>query len=152
MRITALSRRVIDALAQYGERNMFLRGIVPQLGFDSAVVHYDRAERFAGETKYPLKKMLAFALEGVTSFSAAPLRAITLFGLGVALVSFAGGLWTLWERVVNDVGIPGWASTLVPMFFLGGIQLLCLGVIGEYVAKIYMESKGRPRYIIEREV
>lgn len=147
-----LSRRVIDALVQYGERNMFLRGIVPQLGFDSAVVHYDRAERFAGETKYPLKKMLAFAVEGVTSFSAAPLRAITLFGLGVALVSFAGGLWTLWERLVNDVGIPGWASTLVPMFFLGGIQLLCLGVIGEYVAKIYMESKGRPRYIIDREV
>ena len=147
-----LSRRVIDALAQYGERNMFLRGIVPQLGFDSAVVHYDRSERFAGETKYPLRKMLAFGLEGVTSFSAAPLRAITMFGLSVSLLSFAGGLWTLWERLVNNEGIPGWASTLVPMFFLGGIQLLSLGVIGEYVAKIYMESKGRPRYIIDREV
>jgi glycosyltransferase involved in cell wall biosynthesis len=147
-----LSRRVIDALAQYGERNLFLRGIVPQLGFDSAVVHYDRSERFAGETKYPLKKMLAFALEGVTSFSAAPLRAITLFGLCVSVLSFAGGIWTLWEKLVNDTGIPGWASTLVPMFFLGGIQLLSLGVIGEYVAKIYMESKGRPRYIIDREI
>ena len=147
-----LSRRVIDALAQYGERNLFLRGIVPHLGFDSAVVHYDRAERFAGETKYPLRRMIAFALEGVTSFSAAPLRVITLFGLSVSLLSFAGGLWTLWERLVNHEGIPGWASTLVPMFFLGGIQLLSLGVIGEYVAKIYMESKGRPRYIIDREV
>lgn len=147
-----LSRRVIDALAQYGERNLFLRGIVPHLGFDSAVVHYDRAERFAGETKYPLRKMIAFALEGVTSFSAAPLRAITLFGLSVSLLSFGGGLWTLWERLVNHEGIPGWASTLVPMFFLGGIQLLSLGVIGEYVAKIHMESKGRPRYIIDREV
>jgi hypothetical protein len=147
-----LSRRAIDALKLYGERNIFLRGIVPQLGFDSAVVHYDRAERFAGETKYPLKKMLAFALEGVTSFSVAPLRAITLFGLCVAVLSFAGGIWAMWERVVNDVGVPGWASTLVPMFFLGGIQLLSLGVIGEYVAKTYMETKARPRFIIDREV
>jgi polyisoprenyl-phosphate glycosyltransferase len=147
-----MSRRAIDTLAQYRESNLFLRGIVPQLGFDSAVVHYDRAERFAGETKYPLGKMLAFALEGVTSFSAAPLRAITMFGLGVSVLSFAGGIWTLWEKLVNDQGIPGWASTLVPMFFLGGIQLLSLGVIGEYVAKIYMESKGRPRYTIDREV
>lgn len=147
-----LSRRAIDALAQYGERNIFLRGVVPQLGFNNAVVYFDRAERFAGETKYPLKKMLAFALEGVTSFSVAPLRAITLFGLCVSILSLAGGLWTLWERIVNDVGVPGWASTLVPMFFLGGVQLLSLGVIGEYVAKTYMESKNRPRYIIDREV
>ena len=147
-----LSRRVIDALAQYGERNMFLRGIVPQLGFDSAVVHYDRAERLAGETKYPLGKMLAFALEGVTSFSAAPLRAITLLGLAVSLLSFGGGIWTLWEGLVNDAVVPGWASTVVPVFFLGGIQLLSLGVIGEYVAKIYIESKQRPRYIVDREV
>jgi glycosyltransferase involved in cell wall biosynthesis len=147
-----LSRRAIDALAQYGERNFFLRGVVPRLGFDSAVVHYDRAERLAGVTKYPIKKMLAFAWEGVTSFSVAPLRAITFLGLFVSVLSFAGGVWTLWERIVNHEGIPGWASTLVPMFFLGGIQLLSLGVIGEYVAKTYMESKGRPRYIIDREV
>lgn len=147
-----LSRRAIDALAQYRERNMFLRGVVPKLGFDSAVVHYDRSARLAGETKYPLKKMIAFALEGVTSFSVAPLRAIMWFGLCVSVLSFAGGLWTLWERLVNNVGVPGWASTLVPMFFLGGIQLLSLGVIGEYVAKIYMESKARPRYIIDREI
>ena len=147
-----LSRRALDALAQYGERNMFLRGIVPQLGFNSATVYFDRSERLAGESKYPFNKMLAFALEGVTSFSVAPLRAITVFGLGVSLLSLAGGCWVLWERLVNHLGVPGWASTMVPMFFLGGVQLLSLGVIGEYVAKIYMESKGRPRYIIEREV
>lgn len=147
-----LSRRAIDALKGYGERNIFLRGVVPQLGFNSATVHYDRAERRAGETKYPLGKMLAFALEGVTSFSAAPLRAITLLGLVVSLLSFAGGLWALWERLVNHEGVPGWASTLVPMFFLGGIQLLSLGVIGEYVAKTYIESKRRPRYIVEQQV
>jgi polyisoprenyl-phosphate glycosyltransferase len=147
-----LSRRAIEALAGYRERNMFLRGVIPQLGFNSAVVYYDRAERLAGETKYPLKKMLAFALEGVTSFSTAPLRAITLFGLCVSVVSFAGGIWTLWERLVNHAGVPGWASTLVPLFFLGGIQLLSLGVIGEYVAKTYIESKGRPRYFIDRQI
>lgn len=147
-----LSRRAVDALAQYGERNVFLRGVVPQLGFNSAVVHYDRAERFAGETKYPLRKMFAFAVEGVTSFSAAPLRAITLFGFAVSVMSFVGGLWAMWERLVNDAGVPGWASTLVPMFFLGGIQLLSLGVIGEYVAKTYIESKRRPRYIVDRRV
>jgi polyisoprenyl-phosphate glycosyltransferase len=147
-----LSRRALDALAQYGERNMFLRGIVPQLGFNSAVVYFDRAERFAGESKYPFRKMLAFALEGVTSFSVAPLRAITVLGLGVSILSLAGGCWVLWERIVNNQGVPGWASTMVPMFFLGGVQLLSLGVIGEYVAKIYMETKGRPRYVIEREV
>lgn len=147
-----LSRRALDALAQHGERNMFLRGIVPQLGFNSAVVYFDRAERFAGQSKYPFRKMLAFALEGVTSFSVAPLRAITVFGLGVSILSLAGGCWVLWEKVVNNQGVPGWASTMVPMFFLGGVQLLSLGVIGEYVAKIYMETKGRPRYVIEREV
>jgi hypothetical protein len=96
--------------------------------------------------------MLAFALEGVTSFSVAPLRAITVFGLGVSVLSLAGGCWVLWEKVVNNQGVPGWASTMVPMFFLGGVQLLSLGVIGEYVAKIYMETKGRPRYVIEREI
>lgn len=147
-----LSRRAIEALKGYGERNIFLRGVVPQLGFNSATVHYDRAERQAGETKYPLAKMVAFALEGVTSFSAAPLRAITLLGLVVSVLSFAGGLWALWERLVNHEGVPGWASTLVPMFFLGGIQLLSLGVIGEYVAKTYVESKRRPRYIVEQQV
>lgn len=147
-----LSRRAIDALMQYGERNVFLRGLIPRLGFNSAIVYYDRSNRLAGETKYPLQKMLAFALEGITSFSVAPLRSIILFGLCVSLLSFAGGAWVLWERLVNGIGIPGWASTLVPLFFLGGVQLISLGVIGEYVAKTYLESKARPRYIVEREI
>lgn len=136
----------------FGERNMFLRGVIPQLGFNSAIVYYDRAGRCAGMTKYPVKKMISLAVEGVTSFSIAPLRAITAMGFCVSALSFAGGVWTLWERLVNNIGVPGWASTLVPLFFLGGIQLLSLGVIGEYVAKTYLESKGRPRYIIDREL
>jgi hypothetical protein len=147
-----LSRRVIEALREYGESNLFLRGIIPQLGFNSAVVHYDRAVRFAGESKYPLRRMIAFALQGVTSFSAAPLRAITLMGMLVALASIGGGTWVLFERLWNAKVVPGWASTVLPIFFLGGVQMLCLGVIGEYVAKIYMETKRRPRYIIDRTV
>lgn len=147
-----LSRRVVAALLQYKESNIFLRGIIPQLGFNTATVMYDRAERFAGESKYPLRRMMSFALQGVTSFSAAPLRAITGIGFAVALLSIIGGIWVIWERLLNQRVVPGWASILVPVFFLGGVQMLCLGVIGEYVAKIYMESKHRPRYFIDREV
>lgn len=147
-----MSRRAIAALQSFGESNLFLRGIVPQLGFASATVPYDRAARFAGASKYPLRRMLAFAVQGVTSFSAAPLRAITYFGLMVSFASFAAGLWVLWARLVNNDVVPGWASILVPVFFLGGIQLLSLGVIGEYVAKIYMETKHRPRYTIDRHL
>jgi polyisoprenyl-phosphate glycosyltransferase len=147
-----LSRRAVDALKGYGESNLFLRGIVPRLGFPHAVVHYDRHERYAGTSKYPLRRMLAFAVQGITSFSAAPLRAITLFGLAVSFLSFSAGAWVIWARLVSDEVIPGWASTLVPIFFLGGIQLLSLGVIGEYVSKIYLETKHRPRYIIERDI
>ena len=147
-----LSRRVIEALREYGESNLFLRGIVPQLGFNSAVVHYDRAERFAGDSKYPLSRMIAFAVQGVTSFSAAPLRAITVLGMLVAVASLGGGAWVFWQWMWNAKVVPGWASTVLPIFFLGGVQMLCLGVIGEYVAKIYMETKHRPRYIIDRQV
>ena len=147
-----LSRRALEALSQFSESNLFLRGIVPQLGFNSATVFYDRAERYAGTSKYPFRRMAAFAIQGVTSFSAAPLRAITGLGLAVAVTSLAGGGWVLWERVWNAKVVPGWASTVLPVFFLGGVQMLCLGVIGEYVAKIYMESKMRPRYFIDSEV
>lgn len=147
-----MSRRAIEALKSFGESNLFLRGIVPQLGFASATVLYDRSERFAGESKYPLRRMLAFAVHGVTSFSAAPLRAITVFGLMVSFLSFAAGMWVLWARLVNGDVVPGWASTLVPVFFLGGIQLLSLGVIGEYIAKIHIETKRRPRYTIDRHL
>lgn len=145
-----LSRRALEALKQYGESNLFLRGIIPQLGFPSAIVYYDRAERFAGESKYPLKKMLGFAWQGVTSFSAAPLRAITGLGVAVSIISFVVALWALWVRLFSGSAVPGWASTVVPMFFLAGIQLLCIGIIGEYLAKIYLEVKRRPTYFIEK--
>lgn len=145
-----LSRRAVEALRGFGESNLFLRGIVPQLGFASAQVRYARSERFAGESKYPLRRMLGFAVQGVTSFSAAPLHAITWLGLLVSLASFVAGLWVLWAYFAVGNTVPGWASTLLPIFFLGGIQLLSLGVIGEYVARIYIESKQRPRYIVER--
>lgn len=145
-----LSRRALDALKQYEESNLFLRGIIPQLGFPSAIVYYDRAERFAGESKYPLKKMLAFAWQGVTSFSAAPLRAITGLGVVVSISSFLIALWALWIRLFSESAVPGWASTVVPMFFLAGIQLLCIGIIGEYLAKIYLEVKRRPSYFVEK--
>jgi polyisoprenyl-phosphate glycosyltransferase len=147
-----LSRRVIEALKSFGESNLFLRGIIPRLGFSHASVYYDRSERFAGESKYPLRRMIGFAVQGITSFSAAPLRAITLFGLLVSFLSFAAGAWVICTRLFSDEVVPGWASTLVPIFFLGGIQLLSLGVIGEYVSKIYIETKQRPRYIIERDI
>lgn len=145
-----LSRRCVQALSAYGETNLFLRGIVPRLGFRQAVVGYDRCERFAGRSKYPLARMLALAWQGVTSFSAAPLRAITLLGLLVSMASFAGALWVLWARLVDGHTLPGWASIGLPVFFLGGVQLLSLGVIGEYIAKIYLETKGRPRYVVEK--
>jgi glycosyltransferase involved in cell wall biosynthesis len=146
-----LSRRAIEALKQYNERNLFLRGIVPQLGFPSAVVYYDRGERFAGESKYPLRKMLAFAWQGVTSFSAAPLRAITGLGVLISMASFAVAAWALAIRIFSDQAVPGWASTVIPLYFLGGIQLLCI-VIGEYLSKIYAEVKGRPHYFIEADI
>lgn len=145
-----LSRRVIEGLKQYGETNLFLRGIIPQLGFPSSVVYYDRAERFAGESKYPLRRMLTFAWEGITSFSAAPLRLITGLGVLISLCTFAVILWALWIRLFTDQAVPGWASTVVPVFLLGGVQLLCIGIIGEYLAKIYLETKRRPHFFIEK--
>lgn len=147
-----LSCRAIDALRQFEERNLFLRGIIPQLGFPSSIVYYDRAERFAGESKYPLKKMLAFAWQGITSFSTAPLRAITGIGIMISLSSFLVAAWALWIRFFSDSAVPGWTSTVVPMYFLGGVQLLCIGIIGEYLAKIYVEVKRRPHYFIEKTV
>src|SRR5215469_7625879 len=147
-----MSRQAIEALKSFGEVNLFLRGIVPLLGFKSSVVHYSRAERFAGVSKYPLRKMLALALDGVTSFSVVPLRLITMIGFLVFLGSCAMGLWTLWVRLFTSRAVPGWTSTLLPIYFLGGIQILCIGIIGEYLGKVYQETKGRPRYIIEKLV
>ncbi len=144
-----MSRRAIDALREFGEVNLFLRGIIPQLGFNTAIVHYNRAERFAGESKYPISKMLGLAVQGITSFSVFPLRIITTTGLLISLLSFGIGLWALWIRLFTQEAVPGWASTVLPMYFLGGLQLLSLGIIGEYLGKIYLESKRRPRYFIE---
>jgi glycosyltransferase involved in cell wall biosynthesis len=147
-----MSRRSVDALRQYDEVNLFLRGIVPLIGFKTACVKYDRAERFAGESKYPLRKMLAFAINGITSFSVVPLRLITFGGIVVSLLSFLMTLYVLYGRLVMGTVIPGWASSVIPVYLLGGIQLLSIGVLGEYVSKIYMETKRRPRYFIERSL
>lgn len=147
-----MSRRAIEALKQYGEVNLFLRGIVPLIGFRSTSVYYQRGERFAGESKYPLKKMLMLAIDGVTSFTAFPLRMISVMGLLVSVVSLAMTLWVLWIKLFTTAAIPGWASSVIPIYFLGGIQLLSIGVLGEYVAKIYFETKRRPRYFIEESL
>ena len=144
-----MSRRAIEALRAFPESNVFLRGLIPQLGFPSTTVAYERHERFAGESKYPLRKMLALAWQGVTSFSAVPLRAITTLGLLVSLLSLAMGLWALGVRLFSDSAVPGWASIVIPLFLISGVQLLSLGIIGEYVAKIFIESKRRPLYFLE---
>jgi polyisoprenyl-phosphate glycosyltransferase len=145
-----MSRRAIEALRDFPESNVFLRGLIPQLGFPSSVVEYARTERFAGTSKYPLRKMLALAWQGVTSFSAAPLRAITFLGFAVSLASMFAGLWALGIRLFYSDAVPGWASIVIPLFLISGVQLLSLGIIGEYVAKIFMESKRRPHYFIEQ--
>jgi glycosyltransferase involved in cell wall biosynthesis len=147
-----MTRSAIDALREFEEVNLFLRGIIPQLGFRTSTVAYRRAERFAGESKYPLSKMLALAIQGVTSFSTFPLRVITVLGLAISVLSLGLGGWALAIKLFSNAALPGWASTVVPMYFLGGVQLLSLGIIGEYIAKIYMETKRRPRYIIEKTI
>ncbi len=147
-----MSRQVIEALKEFDEVNLFLRGIIPQLGFSYALVYYDRAERYAGESNYPLIKMLSLAWQGITSFSNLPLRLITGLGLLVSLMSFLVTVWAIAVRLFTQDTIPGWASTVLPIYFLGGIQLLCLGIMGEYIAKIYTETKRRPRYIIEKMI
>jgi len=146
-----LSRRAMESLKQFNEVNIFLRGIVPLIGYKSDTVYYDRLERTAGESKYPLKKMLSFAWEGITSFSIAPLRFISFIGLVVFLVSFIMSGWVLWQKFNGHV-IPGWASTVLPIYFIGGIQLLALGIIGEYIGKIYKETKRRPKYFIDKKL
>jgi polyisoprenyl-phosphate glycosyltransferase len=147
-----LSRRAIDALTSYGESNLFLRGLIPQLGFNSSIVYYDRQERIAGKSKYSVAKMVGLALDGITSFSAAPLRLITALGFLVAFISFATAVWALWVAWFNPDAVPGWASTLIPLLFLGGIQVFCTGIIGQYLAKVYLETKARPRFIIEKQI
>ena len=142
-----LSSRVLNEFANFKEVNIFLRGMVPLVGFKSTSVYYERAERMAGESHYPLKKMLALAFDGITSLSVKPIRLITGFGFVVSAISFIGVLWAIIQAILGAT-VAGWASIITIVCFMGGIQLMCLGVIGEYIGKIYMETKARPRYII----
>lgn len=144
-----MSRRALEALMQYKEVNLFLRGIVPLIGFRTSVVTYERSERFAGQSKYPLKKMLAFAIDGITSFSVKPIRFITALGLLIFAASIIA-LFTLLMLKLFGYTVTGWTTLMGSIWAIGGIQLLCLGVIGEYIGKIYMEVKHRPRFLVDR--
>lgn len=146
-----MSRRAIDALQAFIEVNLFLRGIIPLLGFNCATVYYDRRDRFAGTTKYPLRKMVALAINGVTSFSVAPLRFIAALGLFISMGSVVMIGWALYGKLVRHSVLPGWASSIIPIYLLGGVQLFSFGVIGEYIGKIYLEVKRRPRFFIESQ-
>ena len=142
-----MSSRVLNEFAQFGEVNLFLRGMVPLVGFKSATVYYERHERIAGESHYPLSKMLALAFDGITSLSVKPLSLITSFGFIVSVLSFIGVLYAV-ISYLRGAAVSGWSSMICIICMLGGIQLICLGVIGQYIGKIYMEVKHRPRYII----
>jgi glycosyltransferase involved in cell wall biosynthesis len=144
-----MSKRAVEALAQYREVNLFLRGIVPMIGYKSDIVYYERARRFAGETKYPLKKMLALAFEGITSLTIRPIRVISVIGLLSFLASAVLLIYFIIDFARGGT-VAGWASTVVSIWAIGGLQLLAIGIIGEYIGKIYLEAKHRPRYIIEQ--
>ena len=142
-----MSRRALDGLAQFKEVNLFLRGLVPLVGYPSSIVTYERAERMAGESHYPLKKMLSFAFDGITSLSVKPIRLITALGFLISFVSILAILWVFGTKLFGQT-VSGWSSMVSAIFFMGGVQLLCLGVIGEYIGKIYNETKARPRFLI----
>lgn len=144
-----MSRRALDALQRYREVNIFLRALVPLLGFKTTSVYYDRAPRFAGVSKYPLGRMVSLAMNGITSFSMRPLRLIAYAGFAMSIVSFVIGLWAIFIVLFTHRSVPGWASIVVPIAFVGGLQLASLGVIGEYIGKIYLEVKQRPLFEIE---
>ena len=144
-----MSKRVLSELAGFKEVNLFLRGMVPLIGFQSCSVYYERHERFAGESKYPLKKMLAFAINGITSFSTKPLKLITLLGLIMCIISVLTFIWAFIVKLSGQ-SVTGWSSMMCSIWLIGGLQLFCLGIIGEYVGKIYSEVKQRPRYIIDK--
>lgn len=144
-----MSKRSLYDLEQFREVNLFLRGIVPLIGYQSAVVTYERNERFAGESKYPLKKMLAFAMDGITSFSIKPIRMITSMGVIIFAISILMLIYSVVQHFLGNT-VSGWSSTMVSIWAIGGLQILSLGVIGEYVGKIYMEAKARPKFIIEK--
>ena len=143
-----MSRRALEALSEYKEVNLFLRGMVPLIGYKSDYVYYDRHERFAGESKYPLIKMIALALDGITSFSVKPLKLISNFGVIVSILSVFGLLYALISYFAGWA-VSGWTAIVCSIWLLGGLQMLCLGVVGGYVGKIYSEVKARPRYRVE---
>ena len=145
-----MGRRAVEALSRYGEVNLFLRGIVPALGFSTDKVYYVRGARFAGESKYPLKKMLSFAFEGITSFSVKPIRWVSLLGALSIVVAIAMLVYTFVSMAFGHV-VEGWSSLMVSIWLVGGLIMLSLGIVGEYIGKIYLEAKARPRYIIAEE-
>ena len=147
-----LSRKALNALAKFKEVNLFIRGIIPLIGVRSCIIYYRRGERFAGESKYPLKKMLLFALDGIASFSIVPLRIITFIGFIIFMFSFLMIIWILFEKFFLGTTIQGWSSVMISIYLMGGIQVMSIGVIGEYVGRVFQQSKGRPRYIIEKEI
>ena len=146
-----MSKRAVEEMLQFKEVNLFLRGIVPLVGFKSDKVYYERNERFAGESKYPLKKMLAFATDGITSMSVKPIRMISVLGFLIFIISLCMLVYSLVRHFTGHTSI-GWSSMFVSIWALGGLQLLAMGIIGEYIGKIYMETKGRPKFIIEKEL
>ena len=145
-----LSKRATESLLDFKERNLFLRGMVPLVGYDSAKVYYARKERFAGKSKYPLSKMLHFALDGITSFSIAPIHLILYLGVLTVIFSIIMMIYTLVEKINGHI-VSGWASLMISIWFLGGVQLISISIIGEYVGKIFSEVKHRPRFVIEAE-
>ena len=147
-----LSKKALNALAEFKEINLFIRGVIPLIGFRSCSVYYARGERFAGESKYPFKKMLFFALDGIASFSIVPLRIITVIGFFIFLFSFFIILWILCEKFLLGTTIQGWSSVMISIYLMGGIQVMSIGIIGEYVGRVFQQSKERPRYIIDKEV
>lgn len=146
-----ITKKVLSAFLKYNEQNLFIRAIFPKLGFLSTVIHYDRPKRFAGETKYPLGKMISFGIDGITSFSIIPLRLFTFIGIIISIFSLLAIFWSMFAKFFG-VTVTGWTSIVIPIYFLGGIQMIFLGILGEYVGKIYMEVKGRPRFIIEKKI
>ncbi|WP_028609064.1 glycosyltransferase family 2 protein [Paenibacillus harenae] len=146
-----MSKRAIMELSRYDESNLFLRGIVPLIGYPSAKVYYDRKERLAGSSKYNLRKMLSFAMDGIASFSVAPVRMVTCLGFGLLLVSIAAGFYTLIQKWNGDTHA-GWTSIMLSIWFLGGLQLLGMGIMGEYIGKIFIEVKRRPKYAVELDL
>lgn len=143
-----MSSRALDALAEYPEQNLFLRGIVPTIGYKTDCVYYDRGERFAGESKYPLKKMLSFAFDGITSFSVKPIKMIWSAGAIITFFAIIAAICVLIFKLTGHIN-SGWSSLMISIWFLGGVQLLSVGLIGEYIGKVYKETKHRPRFIIE---